>query len=337
MITKRWYVARRRLGGDEELSLLVLVGAAILVVVVPFAIFRFIQGNVVVGVIDTALVVISSAAVLYAWNTGRTEVPSIVLATILALTVIALANTLGLDGAMWVFPIVLFVFYLVSPLVALALMFGTFVALIGHELLMPGTLFSSILQMVSFFSAFFTAAVFSFAFAVRANRRREDLRRLAIRDPLTGLYNRRHLDEELSIALADRDRYSTVYGLLIFDVDHFKEVNDRQGHVTGDRVLVELATIIRTTIRANDRAFRYGGDEFVILCPGTDASGLRRVAENLVKQTTRRVRLNGTGITISIGGAVLGDGDDKESWNIRADRRLYEAKERGRNTAVVGE
>jgi diguanylate cyclase (GGDEF)-like protein len=321
---------------DERLSLLVLVGVAVLVVVAPFAVFRFIQGNVVVGVIDSVLVVISTTAVLYAWRTGRTNGSSNVLATMLALTVIALSDALGFDGAMWVFPIVLFVFYLVTPLVALVLMFLTFAAFIGHELITPGALFSSIPQMVSFFSAFFTAAVFSFVFAVRASRRREDLRRLAIRDPLTGLYNRRHLDEELSIALADRDRYGTTYGLLIFDVDHFKAINDRHGHAAGDRILVDLAAIIGATIRANDRAFRYGGDEFVILCPGTDTSGLRRVAESLVFQTTEQVSLNGRGITISIGGAILGDGDDRESWNTRADRRLYEAKDRGRNTAVVG-
>jgi len=319
------------------LSLLVLVGAAVLVVVAPFAVFRFIQGNVIVGVIDSVLVVISTVSVLYAWKTGRTGISANVLATMLALTVVALSDVLGFDGAMWVFPIVLFVFYLVTPLFALVLMFITFASLVGHELIMPSVLFSSIPQMVSFFSAFFTAAVFSFVFAVRANRRREDLRRLAIRDPLTGLYNRRHLDEELSIALADRDRNGTVYGLLIFDVDHFKEVNDRHGHATGDQILVELATIIGTTIRTNDRAFRYGGDEFVILCPGADASGLQRIAENLVAQTTRLVRVNGSGITISIGGAVLSDEDDQESWNTRADRRLYEAKNRGRNTAVVGE
>jgi diguanylate cyclase (GGDEF)-like protein len=327
--------ARIRLREDYQLSLVSLVAALTVVVVTPFAVVRFVQGFILVGVIDTVVVAAGAFAGVYAWLSGKTRVPSIIISIILPIAVIMLAYVLGVLGAIWVFPVILFVFYLVPPLFALAVMAVTITSFVAQEFLTTWSIFGSPLEMISFFSALLIAAVFSFVFAVRANRQREQLTRWAIRDSLTGLYNRRHLDEELQIALANRERHGTGYGLLIFDVDHFKDINDRGGHATGDRLLRELAALIREMIRTSDRAFRYGGDEFVILCPETDLPGLMRIADTLVASVPRRIQWNGTPVSISLGGATLRPDDSRDSWNTRADRRLYHAKDRGRNRAVV--
>ena len=333
--TKRATSARIRLREDYQLSLVSLVALLTVVVVTPFTVVRFLQGFVVVGVIDAIVVLAGAFAGIYAWITGKTRVPAIVISLILPLAVIMLAFVMGVLGAIWIFPVVLFVFYLVPPAFALGVMIVTIVSLVAQEFLGASGIFGSTLEMISFFSALLTAAVFSFVFAVRANRQREQLTRWAIRDSLTGLFNRRHLDEELTIAIANRERHGTGYGLLIFDVDNFKEINDRGGHATGDRLLRELAALIRETIRTSDRAFRYGGDEFVILCPETDLPGLKRIAAGLVSSVTERIQWNGTPVSISVGGATLRPDDSRDSWNTRADRRLYRAKDRGRNRAVV--
>lgn len=316
--------------------IVLLVGATIAIVVTPFVIFRFFQRFYLVAAIDATLVVIGIVASVHAWRTGKTERPALVLAVVLGLTIVALSVVIGLDGAMWVFPVVLFVFYLVPPVFGLVAMLCVTAAFVLQEFMMPGSIFSTPYQMISFLAALVTAAVFSYVFALRASIQRDQLMQLSIRDALTNLYNRRHLEEELNVALSERDRYGMTYGLLIFDVDRFKEINDQAGHAAGDRVLVELADLIRQSIRGSDRAFRYGGDEFVILCPRVTVESLAQIADHLVSSVPRHISdVSGVSVTISVGGATLAEDDTKESWNKRADHRLYEAKARGRNNAVV--
>lgn len=328
---------RKRLTDDNRLALVVLVGTLVLMFVSPFAVFRFVQGNVRVGLIDTSLVIVALAGTIHAWFTGDTRPASMVMTIILAASGVFLSTINGVDGVLWVYPVILFAFYLVKPVFALVIILVGFGVIAGTELADPGRIFDTRVQMISFFSSATTAAVFSFVFALNANLQRERLTRWAIRDPLTGLYNRRHLDEELQIALANRDRYGLEYGLIIFDVDRFKEINDTAGHSTGDRILIDLAALIGGSIRKSDRAFRYGGDEFVILCPGAEREGLRRIAQNLLSAVGATLRWEAGGVTISVGAALLRPEDTQETWNQRADRRLYEAKDRGRNTAVVEE
>lgn len=328
---------RDRLVENHSLALVTLVGALVLGFVTPFAVFRFIQGNTVVGTIDATLVAIATLSTIHAWVSGNTRPAALIMTVLLTGSAVTLALIIGIDGAIWVYPVILFAFYLVRPTIALAIIGIGMGVVIAREVMIPGSVFDVRLQLASWLASATTAAIFSFVFALNSNIQRERLTRWAIRDPLTGLYNRRHLDEELQIALANRDRYGLEYGMIIFDIDRFKEINDNAGHATGDRILVKLSHLIAESIRKSDRAFRYGGDEFVILCPGAEREGLRRIAQNLISAVSQQLSWDGGPITISLGGALLHRDDDKESWNIRADRRLYAAKERGRNTAVVEE
>jgi diguanylate cyclase len=145
-------------------------------------------------------------------------------------------------------------------------------------------------------------------------------------DPLTSVFNRRGLDETLRVHLSLMNRYHSRFSLAMFDIDHFKQVNDREGHVNGDRILQELASLFEECIRDTDTVARYGGEEFVIIMPQTELAGACAFAERLRGQVASRLT-----ITVSGGVAMAVEGDTTESIVVRADSALYGAKNAGRN------
>jgi diguanylate cyclase len=145
-------------------------------------------------------------------------------------------------------------------------------------------------------------------------------------DPLTGINNRRGLDDAIAAQLALMARYHSLFSVVIFDIDHFKEVNDREGHVGGDRVLQELARLLDENVRETDLVARYGGEEFVIVMPHTDLAGAGVFAERLRAEVAGRMT-----ITISGGAAEAEEDDSAEALIARADTALYGAKTAGRN------
>ncbi len=158
---------------------------------------------------------------------------------------------------------------------------------------------------------------------------------MASRDPLTGAQNRRGMGDELAIAIASSTRDGTPLGLLVFDLDHFKAVNDAHGHEAGDEVLVSLADVVRAGTRKGDRFFRLGGEEFALLIPGADDAALHAIAEKLRLRVQDEVACHGQPVTISIGVAALLPGEHVADWLARADAAMYRAKRTGRNRTVV--
>src|SRR5690606_19591203 len=133
----------------------------------------------------------------------------------------------------------------------------------------------------------------------------------------------------------DRNRPGPLCGLLLLDIDHFKIINDTHGHAEGDRVLVDLADLVWHSSRRADRLFRLGGEEFVLLLPGADLSGLNSAAQNIVRAVGERVHTPDGPVTVSIGGTLLLPEDEGSSWIHRADICLYQAKNGGRNRSVI--
>lgn len=145
-------------------------------------------------------------------------------------------------------------------------------------------------------------------------------------DPLTGVSNRRALDETLNNLLAMRSRYDTTFTLIIIDIDHFKQVNDKQGHLYGDDILRSVAHHLDDAVRETDLVARFGGEEFVMVLPQTDFDGASILAERTRERIEQKMR-----ITISGGVATVMDGDTPGSLLARADSALYSAKSAGRN------
>ncbi len=158
-----------------------------------------------------------------------------------------------------------------------------------------------------------------------------ELDRLAGTDTLTGAWNRRRLEEAVRGEMDRLARYSHPLSLLVIDVDFFKTINDRHGHGTGDRVLVELASLLEATLRPSDSLARWGGEEFVVLCPNATLATATLLAERL-RHGVAEMKFAGVGrITASIGIAECLPGETWEHWFHRADAALYLAKSSGRN------
>jgi len=164
----------------------------------------------------------------------------------------------------------------------------------------------------------------------------ERYRLLSVTDPLTGLFNRRRLHQCLPGEIGRCTRHERPLSLLVIDCDHFKQINDSRGHLEGDIVLQTLARLISLSLRASDQAFRYGGEEFVVLLPevGQDAAVL--LAERLRSSIAGR---NAPGdqamCTVSIGVAQYRAGESENAWINRADEACYAAKAQGRNRVVL--
>jgi diguanylate cyclase (GGDEF)-like protein len=158
-----------------------------------------------------------------------------------------------------------------------------------------------------------------------------DLDFKATTDPLTGLSNRLKFDQALSAEIRRARRFDVVLSLVIFDVDHFKQINDAYGHQTGDQVLIKLSTFVAQRMRETDLLARWGGEEFVVLLPLSDASMAERFAEILRAAIASLPFDHGKPVTCSFGVAELDVGESAERLVARADEALYRAKLNGRN------
>lgn len=159
------------------------------------------------------------------------------------------------------------------------------------------------------------------------------LRRLANTDALTALANRRQAEEQLTRELRRAERYGRQFSVLMLDIDHFKNLNDRFGHLAGDDVLVDLARRIERMVRAADTIARWGGEEFLLLAPETSLEDARRLAEMIRHHVDTNTLAERHRITISLGVASYRGGDTVQSVVARADAALYRAKREGRNQA----
>jgi diguanylate cyclase (GGDEF)-like protein len=183
-------------------------------------------------------------------------------------------------------------------------------------------------------------AVFNMGFTglliMRLVRRLQDQ---SVRDALTGLHNRRALDEQLQRVWQHWQRAKLPYAVLLLDIDHFKRINDEKGHAAGDQVLVEAAGRVQAEARAVDTVARLGGEEFLVLMPHTDREGASVAAERLLKRLTNEPMHAGgelLTVTVSVGVACVVDGDTNTGATLaRADRAMYQAKQAGRNRVAV--
>jgi diguanylate cyclase (GGDEF)-like protein len=172
-------------------------------------------------------------------------------------------------------------------------------------------------------------------------RQADELRRVSTTDSLTGLFNRRAMNDRLQHEWRRSSRYHTPLALLLIDIDGLKRINDEWGHRGGDRLLRSTATAIRETLRTTDVGARWGGDEFAIVAPQTSRDAARRLAERLLTQLKNQKDYAPGGIAASVGVAVFESAQDAGKnldWLMRcADGALYSAKSGGRNQVKVAE
>jgi diguanylate cyclase (GGDEF)-like protein len=179
------------------------------------------------------------------------------------------------------------------------------------------------------------------AIALENARLHRIVERQALVDGLTGVANRRRSAEALSAEVARAERHGTPLSIVLADLDDFKNVNDAHGHAAGDNVLREFAAVLRATLRESDLAGRWGGEEFLLLLPGTDATGAAQLADRVRMAFSEQILLDVDGgalaVTCSFGVTQHQPGQDEEDLFAEADRALYSAKRQGKNRVATSE
>lgn len=234
------------------------------------------------------------------------------------------------NAIFFIYPLVAASFFLLPMRAAIC------INLVMFAMVLPGVhQWASTSQLPRIYGSLIMLFLFSFVFSYVVQQQRKALEKLACIDPLTGAGNRRELLAALTAELELRKRYDTLVSLIMFDVDHFKHINDSHGHAVGDKVLQELVATARKRMRASDRIFRYGGEEFVLLAPQTDLKGAAALAEDLRKEIAESHVAELPKVTISVGVAELGQREESDAWLKRSDEALYRAKQGGRNRVEV--
>ena len=330
MISHWWATQWQRLRTDYDLAIITSFCAAAILGIMPFAIYRFSSGNTFAGLVDLAIVAMICLAVANAWRGGNRRRASFALALINTAACLVSAAVLGPPGLFWMYPALLGNFLLIDRGWAAVM---TAFALVG--LTVQGKAYESSAQLAIFLVSASVSALVAFVFASRTERQRRELLVLATIDSLTGLQNRRAMEQELSIAIEEYRRGNAHFGLAMLDLDHFKRINDEHGHEAGDEVLIAFAELMRRCTRKVDRCFRFGGEEFVLLMPATNDESLHHIDENLRRRVAEELNYRGAAVTVSIGAAALRPDEDWQAWLARADGALYQAKNEGRNRTVI--
>ncbi len=217
---------------------------------------------------------------------------------------------------------------------------GLVLVAIGFLLSPPGNAAAALLNRV--LTALTIVVVASLGYLLLRNQEEFEARLVsaANTDVLTGVRNRRAIMSDLERRIAEARRYERPVSLLLIDIDHFKRVNDTSGHLRGDDILREISALCMACVRETDSVGRYGGDEFLVVCPHTSAPNAFRVAERIrttIAETAVADSRDGSArLTVSIGIAPLSPGVETPTQLVsHADHALYRAKAAGRNTTVL--
>ncbi len=166
---------------------------------------------------------------------------------------------------------------------------------------------------------------------LEVKKRTQELEKLSVTDKLTGIYNRVKLDSMLNFYIDNHKRYQHTFSLLIIDIDYFKKINDTHGHLKGDDILKIFASILKSSVRSVDILGRWGGEEFMIICPNSSIDGTMYLAEMIRKTIEKHSFSINEKVTVSIGVAEISSSMNESDLIHKADTALYRAKENGRN------
>lgn len=318
-------VARMR--ADIRLAIVTLYCLCAFGLITPFAIFRLLSGDFIIGIADLAIVAVFLGLMLLAWRPGKSQLAADL--TACAATAGVMTVVLLLDiSHLWTFSTLVGNFLMARQRVAVV----ASVALVISIGLQPAA-FPVMTERFTFVAVATMVSLFSLFFATRVDHRHGQLSDMLSRDPLTGALNRRALDHDLGSLTQMSDEPED--SLILMDLDEFKQLNDTHGHDAGDRVLVELARIINSRTREKDRFYRYGGEEFVLLLSGTPLPGALTATDNLRVALLHELTGPDGPVTVSMGLAQRLPGESPDSWLKRADTALLEAKRTGKNRVVT--
>ena len=300
------------------------------VVILPLAVNDIVQGRVLSAVVNACVVLVLAINAFSMRHGGPPRLHPVVTVLPLCFAVPLAVYVHGFTGVLWGYPVVVFLYSVPGRRFA-RIFNGIFMVVLIPVVYSTLGLGASMgvattLMVVAVFGSIFTT------FVERLNR---ELQQLVVTDPLTGAFNRRHLERLLRTTIDRRSRYGAVASLIAVDVDRFKQVNDELGHDVGDAALRDIVQAIRSRMRRVDDIFRTGGDEFMVLLPDTRLEDATEIAETLRLLVSKSEIVEGRKTTISCGVCDLTAVADQQLWLKACDEALYRAKQLGRNRVVV--
>jgi diguanylate cyclase len=310
---------------SKELILLSLSALGFLFVF-PFTLYRLYQAQWLIGIIDLVIALGMATIFCYVYRTHKFDIPSYILAVFSAFAVAMSINAFGVNNVYWTYPTIVAFYYLMPHKWAIRLTVLLILTLL--PVLYEGL---SFVIFASIIATLLMTALFGFIFAKNLQLQNELLTQLSIKDSLTGCGNRRALDKKLMELVVAQTRKPGKMSMIILDLDHFKSINDKYGHIIGDKILIRVVQIIEARIRVTDSLFRFGGEEFVILPVEDDLASANKLAEQIRALIENNELAPGSPATISLGVAEYMKGESCEDWLTRADKALYQAKQNGRN------
>ena len=299
-------------------------------IISPFIYIRYVQGDYFVFTINILILIALMSFFGFVYKTKKLEVAKAMLATFITIAIVSVVIIRGAPHIYWLYPAIIAFHYILPTTMA------GFISILAISII--SITFYPQLTFIEFLTitlSLLLTACLSFVMFSAYRETNAKLTRLSRVDPLTLTGNRRALNNKLFTILADQKRQKNDVSLLLLDLDHFKYINDEHGHSIGDKVLIELTSLISKNIRPLDQIFRYGGEEFVIAPLYLNLQQASVVAEKVRVLIEQHVFINDIKITTSIGVAKYRENELAESWLSRADAALYQAKNEGRNRVVT--
>lgn len=316
-----------------QLGLVYLFATLAVIGIGPFIYFRYAQGELIHALLDLAIVGVAVSCALYArWRGAATPAVLNFAAGFYTLGAIVVVHFNNPIFVLWMFPTIMANFFLLRPTQAI------FLNVLGIAMVIPVAFkLDRMLDTLAMMSSLIFVALMAYLFARLTEKQRQRLEIFAAQDPLTLLGNRRSMDSELQLCAEDFARYRIPAALIVFDLDRFKAINDKYGHNIGDKVLIDIGQLISARLRKTDRAFRFGGEEFVLLARNTKLEEAAIIADKIREQIQRHINGPTGTITASFGCASIQPEETREQWFARADGAMYQAKEKGRNCVVLAD
>lgn len=300
--------------------------------VAPFAIYCLLVSKTVLGLVAFAAFIISTYNIYLCYK-GNYQVKLNLFALLPFISASAFIGLYewGVMGSFWSYPMIL-VCYFVLPF-----HIARIANLVLLLLMLP---FAWIHLEAEVFARFYVVligiSIFAHLTLKEIYRQHYELHRLSVTDVLTGLYNRFLINSSLQSAVELHKREKMPMSILMLDLDHFKQVNDKFGHEAGDEVLKGVAKIMKNDLRKTDMLFRFGGEEFLVLLRGANLQVATGLAEKIRNKVEKSELLVNYEITVSLGVSELSSVQTWKEWVNDCDKNLYCAKRKGRNNVVAG-
>ncbi|MDX1569464.1 MAG: GGDEF domain-containing protein [Xanthomonadales bacterium] len=322
-----------RLQQEFDLAILTVFGGISAIAVAGFAVYRFLTGSIIGGVVDCGITLGLGAVVVYGWRGNNVGRAGAIFVGFAVMACLASAFVFGGTSTYWAFLVLSISFVVTGVRIALVANIVLIVAIAAQP-----ALFSNLPERMIFAVTALLVTAYGWIFKSRYDTQRRALEAMATQDPLTHAGNRRIMNQHLANAVQARNSPGRTPAVLaVLDLDRFKQVNDTLGHEAGDRVLVRLAEIVRERLRRSDGLYRLGGEEFVVLLNDTTLTEARPVLDDLHRLFGEAMQGTATPVTVSIGAAALWDDEEWEHWLRRADEAMYRAKQLGRDRVEVDE